>query len=54
MHEGIQLAIVGLIVAGAALYLLRKYLPHGRAAVGKPTQDGACGSCQRCNSGCCH
>ena len=54
MNEGIQMAIVGLIVAGAALYLLRKYLPRGRTAGGKVSQDGACCSCKRCNSGSCH
>lgn len=54
MNEGIQMAIVGLIVAGAALYLLLKYLPRGRTAGGKITQDGACGSCKRCKSGSCH
>lgn len=54
MSESIQMAIVGLMVAGAALYLLRKYLPRDRTAGGKTTQDGACGSCKRCNSGSCH
>ncbi|GHD77348.1 FeoB-associated Cys-rich membrane protein [Vogesella fluminis] len=54
MSEGIQMAIVGLVVVAAALYLLRKYLPRRRIAGGKITQDGVCGSCKRCNSGSCH
>lgn len=55
MNEGIQGAIVGLIVAGAALYLLRKYLPRRRkAAPGGASQAGSCGSCGGCKGGGCH
>ncbi|MFN4235731.1 MAG: hypothetical protein ACK4FZ_00580 [Vogesella sp.] len=55
MNEGIQGAIVGLMVAGAALYLLRKYLPRRRkAAPGSAGQAGSCGSCGGCKGGGCH
>lgn len=55
MNESIQGAIVGLIVACAALYLLRKYLPRRRkAAPAAPAQAGSCGSCQSCKGGSCH
>ncbi len=55
MNESIQGAIVGLIVAGAALYLLRKYLPRRH----KPLKDAAakadgCVSCGSCKGGGCH
>jgi len=45
----LQGAIVGLIVAAAVAYLLRKYLP--RRGAGK---SGACGSCGGCKGGGCH
>jgi len=55
MNEGIQGAIVGLIVAGAALYLLRKYLPRRRkAGPERAGQSGSCGSCSSCKGGGCH
>jgi len=55
MNEGMQGAIVGLMVAGAALYLLRKYLPRRRKPVpGEAKQAGSCGSCGSCKGGGCH
>jgi hypothetical protein len=50
MNEGIQGAIVGLMVIAAGLYLLRKYLP--RRKPGKAV--AACGSCSSCKGGSCH
>lgn len=55
MSEGIQGAIVGLIVAAAALYLLRKYLPRSRKpAPAADAKSGGCGSCGSCKGGSCH
>jgi len=55
MNEGMQGAIVGLMVAGAALYLLRKYLPRRRKpAPDEAKQAGSCGSCGSCKGGGCH
>lgn len=55
MNEGMQGAIVGLMVAGAALYLLRKYLPRRHKSVpGEAKQAGSCGSCGSCKGGGCH
>ncbi|MDV7210504.1 Virus attachment protein p12 family protein [Azotobacter beijerinckii] len=45
--QWIQDAIVGLVVACAVLYLLRKYLPRRRKAAGR-------GSCGNCSGGKCH
>ncbi len=55
MSEGMQGAIVGLIVAAAALYLLRKYLPRSRKpAPAADAKSGSCGSCGSCKGGSCH
>jgi len=55
LSEGMQGAIVGLIVAAAALYLLRKYLPRSRKPVpGAEPKSGGCGSCGSCKGGSCH
>ncbi len=44
--QWLQNAIVGLMVAGAIFYLLRRYLPHCR----KNTH----GNCEKCSGGKCH
>lgn len=48
--QWLQAAIVGLMVAGAVVYLVRKYLPRSRKAAGR----GGCGSCGGCSGGKCH
>jgi hypothetical protein len=50
----LEYLIVGLIVAAAALYTLRKYLPRSlRERVFGKTADAGCGSgCGSCKSGC--
>jgi hypothetical protein len=48
--QWLQGAIVGLMVAGAMVYLVRKYLPRKR----KAANSGGCGSCGGCSGGKCH
>ena len=47
----LQGAAVGLMVAGAVVYLLRKYLPRSRKTA---PQSKGCGSCSSCSDGGCH
>ncbi len=49
-NQWLQGAIVGLMVLGAAAYLVRKYLPRNRKTAGR----GGCGSCSGCSSDKCH
>ncbi|MGV6472916.1 FeoB-associated Cys-rich membrane protein [Azotobacter vinelandii] len=48
--QWIQGAIVGLMVIGAVLYLLRRYLPRRH----KATEAGKRGKCDGCSGGGCH
>ncbi len=50
-HEGLQQFIVGVMVLGAAVYLVRKYWPARRTTT---TNKTACGSCRGCSGGGCH
>jgi len=46
--QWIQGAVVGLMVTGAVLYLLRRYLPRRRKATGGSAK------CDKCSGGGCH
>ncbi|SCK22352.1 FeoB-associated Cys-rich membrane protein [Vogesella sp. LIG4] len=52
-NDMLQHIIVGLIVAAAAGYLLRRYLPR-RGGKGRKGGNSACGSCGGCKGGGCH
>lgn len=52
-NEWLQQVIVGAMVFGAALYLLRKYWPARCVATAQKSASG-CGSCRGCSGGSCH